>query len=234
MKKVLVTGGSRGIGAATVKAFRKVGYDVYANYVSDDSAAKQLAADCGCHIYKADVSDLDAVKRMHGDIGRVDVLVNNAGIALNTMFQYATPEQVERLYGVNLFGTLNCIRVFAPDMLNEKDGVIINMSSIWGEVGGSCEADYSASKAAIIGLTKALAKEFGTSWVRVNCISPGIIDTDMNAELTVETVEEIVDSVPLERLGKAEDVAETALFLASDAASYITGQVIAVDGGWRG
>ncbi len=234
MKKALVTGGSRGIGAATVKAFCKAGYEVYANYLKDDEAAAALKAECGCHIYKADVSELAAVQRMHEDIGRVDVLVNNAGIALNSLFQYATPEQVQRLYGVNLFGTLNCIRTFSPDMLNGKDGVIINMSSIWGEVGGSCEADYSASKAAIIGLTKALAKEFGPSWVRVNCISPGIIDTDMNADLSVEAVDEIVDCVPLERLGKAEDIAQTALFLASDAASYITGQVISVDGGWRG
>ncbi len=234
MKKVLITGGSRGIGAAMVRAFCAAGYDVYANYASNDEAAEALAAECGCRLYKADVSDKAAVLQMHADIGDVDVLVNNAGIALNSIFQYVSNEQENRLYGVNLFGTLNCTRVFLPAMLKKKDGAIINLSSIWGEVGGSCEVDYSASKAAIIGFTKALAKEVGPSWVRVNCISPGIIDTDMNADLSIEAVEEIVDSIPLERLGKPEDVAAAALFLASDAASYISGQVISVDGGWRG
>lgn len=234
MKKVLITGGSRGIGAAMVRAFCAAGYEVYANYVKDDAAAQALAAECGCHIYKADVSDKAAVAQMYESIGAVDVLINNAGVALTTLFQCVSAEQEARLYGINLFGTLNCIRAFLPDMLKKKDGAIINLSSIWGEVGGSCEVDYSATKAAIIGLTKALAKEVGPSWVRVNCISPGIIDTDMNAELSIEAVEEIVDCIPLERLGKAEDVAQTALFLASDAASYISGQVISVDGGWRG
>ncbi len=234
MKKVLITGGSRGIGAAMVRAFCAAGYEVYANYVSDDGAAAALAAECGCHIYKADVSDKAAVARMYESIGGVDVLINNAGVALTGLFQCITAEQAERMYGVNLFGTLNCIRSFLPDMLKKKDGVIINVSSIWGEVGGSCEADYSAAKAAIIGLTKALAKELGPSWVRVNCISPGIIDTDMNADLSIEAVEEIVDCIPLERLGRGDDVAKAALFLASDDASYISGQVLSVDGGWRG
>ncbi len=234
MKKVLITGGSRGIGAATVRAFCKAGYEVYANYMSNDKAATALAAECGCHIYKADVSDKAAVVKMYEDIGAVDVLINNAGVALNGLFQCISAEQAERMYGINLFGTLNCIRTFLPDMLKNQDGAIINMSSIWGEVGGSCEADYSAAKAAIIGLTKALAKEVGPSWVRVNCISPGIIDTDMNADLSVDTVNAIVDCVPLERLGRADDVAQAALFLASDAASYISGQVLSVDGGWRG
>ncbi|MBQ3196144.1 MAG: SDR family oxidoreductase [Clostridia bacterium] len=238
MKTVLITGGSRGIGAACARLFASEGYKVIISYEKSKEAADALCAELGCEAFCFDVSDRNAVfdfrdKLAARDIN-VDVLINNAGVSLFGLFQYIDAAAAERMYGVNLFGTLNCIRAFLPQMVEKKDGVIINLSSVWGEVGASCEVDYSAAKAAIIGLTKALAKEVGFSGVRVNCLSPGVIDTDMNANLSVADVEEIVNSVPLERMGKGEDVAKAALFLASDNASYITGQVLSVDGGWKG
>ena len=238
MSTVLITGASRGIGAACVRLFASKGWQVIANYKSSDKEAKALQEETGCLIYKADVSDAAAVKAMHGEIKKrgicVDALVNNAGVALFGLFQEISEEQAKAVYGTNLFGALNCSREFLPDMLSRQKGCIINLSSVWCEVGGSCETDYSASKAAIVGFTKALAKEAGFSGVRVNCVSPGIIDTDMNAALSVDEVAEIVDSIPLERLGNPEDVAEAVYFLASEKASYITGQVLCVDGGWKG
>lgn len=238
MKTVLITGGARGIGAATARLFAKEGYRVLINYEKSHEAAKALCEEIGCEAFSFDVSDREAVIAFKDELCRrgisVDVLINNAGISLFGLFQYVNPEDADRMYSVNLFGTLNCIRAFLPDMVSKKSGVIINLSSVWGDVGASCEVDYSTAKAAIIGLTKALSKEVGFSGVRVNCLAPGVIDTDMNANLTVNDVEEIVNSVPLERLGKAEDVAAAALFLASDNASYITGQVLSVDGGWKG
>ncbi len=238
MKTVLITGGSRGIGAAIARLFAAEGYRVLINYEKSEAAANALCEELGCEAFKFDVSDRNAVldfkERLEARGITVDVLINNAGVSLFGLFQYVDAEAAERMYGVNLFGTLNCIRAFLPQMVEKKDGVIINLSSVWGEVGASCEVDYSAAKAAVIGLTKALAKEVGFSGVRVNCLSPGVIDTDMNANLSVADVEEIVNSIPLERLGKGEDVARAALFLASDSASYITGQVLSVDGGWKG
>ncbi|MBP5755016.1 MAG: SDR family oxidoreductase, partial [Clostridia bacterium] len=145
-----------------------------------------------------------------------------------------TPEEERRLYGVNLFGALNCTRAFLPGMINGKYGVIIFVSSVFGVNGGSAESDYSASKAALIGLAKSLAKELGPSGIRVNCVAPGIIDTDMNAYLSVEEVRMLVEEIPLETLGRPEQVADTVEFLVSDRASYITGAVINVDGGWTG
>lgn len=238
MSTVLITGASRGIGAACAMLFAQNGWQVLANYKSNDAAAAELKAKTGCTLYKADVASNSEVLAMRDAVAadgfEVDVLINNAGVSLFGLFQHLSAEQAEAMYGTNLFGTLNCTRAFLPAMLERKSGCIINMSSVWGEVGASCEVDYSTAKAAIVGLTKALAKEVGYSGVRVNCISPGIIDTDMNAELSVDDIAEIVDSIPLERLGKAADVANAALFLASDKASYITGQVLSVDGGWKG
>ena len=238
MKTVLITGASRGIGAACAQAFASAGYKVLANYRSDDSAAEALKAKTGCTLYKADVGDLQAVyelrDRIAADGHTVDVLINNAGVSLFGLFQHVPVEDAMSMYRTNLFGTVNCARVFLPQMVDKKDGCIINMASVWGEVGASCEVDYSTAKAAVIGFTKALAKEVGYSGVRVNCLSPGIIDTDMNANLSIEDVEAIVDSIPLERLGRAEDVAAAALFLAGDGAEYVTGQVLSIDGGWKG
>lgn len=238
MSTVLITGASRGIGAACAALFAKNGWQVLANYRSNDGAAEALRERTGCRLYKADVADSAAVAAMRAAVTadgfEVDVLINNAGVALFGLFQQISAEQAAAMYGTNLFGTLNCTRAFLPQMLDRKRGCIINMSSVWGDVGASCEVDYSTAKAAIIGLTRALAKEVGYSGVRVNCIAPGIIDTDMNAELSAAEVADIVDSVPLERLGRPEDVAQAAFFLASDSAGYITGQTLSVDGGWKG
>lgn len=238
MKTVLITGAARGIGAACAKLFAAEGWQVLVNYKSNDTAAAKLQAETGCRLYKADVSnaaDVAALRdRIAADGFAVDVLINNAGVSLFGLFQHISADTAAEMYATNLFGTLNCARAFLPGMVDRKGGCIINMASVWGEVGASCEVDYSTAKAAIIGFTKALAKEVGYSGVRVNCVSPGIIDTDMNANLTVEDVEAIVDAIPMERLGRPNDVAAAALFLASDKAEYITGQVLSVDGGWKG
>ncbi|MBO4795342.1 MAG: SDR family oxidoreductase, partial [Clostridia bacterium] len=171
-------------------------------------------------------------KELAARTGDIDALVNNAGVSLKALFQDVTPEEERRLYGVNLFGALNCTRAFLPGMINSKYGVIIFVSSVFGVNGGSAESDYSASKAALIGLAKSLAKELGPSGIRVNCVAPGIIDTDMNAYLSVEEVRMLVEEIPLETLGRPEQVADAVEFLVSDRASYITGAVINVDGGW--
>ena len=238
MKTVLITGASRGIGAACAATFAAAGYKVLANYRSDDDAAGALRERIGCTLYKADVGITEEVYALRDRIAKdghsVDVLINNAGVSLFGLFQHVTPSEAEGMYRTNLFGTLNCSRAFLPQMVEKNSGCIINVASVWGEVGASCEVDYSTAKAAVIGFTKALAKEVGYSGVRVNCLSPGVIDTDMNASLSIEDVETIVDSIPLERLGKAADVASAALFLAGDGADYITGQILSVDGGWKG
>ena len=158
------------------------------------------------------------------------MLINNAGVSLFGIFQTISNDDRRKMYATNLFGTLYVTREFVGDMINAKSGVIINISSVLGETGGSCEADYAASKGALIALTKSLAKECGPSGVRVNCVCPGIIDTDMNANLTADDVEELVGEIPLETLGRPSDVAKAVLFLASDGAEYITGAVVDVNG----
>ena len=177
-----------------------------------------------------DVSDRKAVYQAIQDL-HIDCLVNNAGVSLVSPFDAVTEEQEKALYGTDLFGVLNCSRAVLPGMIRRKSGCIINLSSMWGETGGSCEVDYSAAKGAVIAFTKALAKEVGPSDIRVNCVCPGVIDTDMNAHLSVADVNALVEEIPLERLGRAEDVAEAVYFLASEKASYITGAVLDVNGG---
>lgn len=238
-KTVLITGGAKGIGAACALAFAEKGYNVAVNYRSSEAEAVALEGRfANIKAFKADVSDGEQVDRLFEQVnetfGGVDILINNAGVPLFGLFQCVERAAAEKMYATNLFGTLNCSRRALPFMLAQQNGVIINISSVWGEVGASCEVDYSAAKAAVIGFTKALSKEVGFSGVRVNCVTPGVIDTDMNASLSVEDVSEIVDSVPLERLGTPEDVAAAVLFLSSEAASYITGQVLGVNGGWTG
>lgn len=232
MKKVLVTGGARGIGKAVCKAFADEGYFVIINYNKSKEAAEELSSTIqNSAVFRADVADKDEVARMIEAFPDIDVLVNNAGVSLFGVFDGVREDEIRRMYEVNLFGTLNVSRAVLPSMIRRKSGVIINISSIWGECGASCEVDYSASKSAVIGFTKALAKEVGPSGIRVNCVCPGVIDTDMNARLTIQEVEDIVDSIPLERLGKPEDVANAVLFLASDKADYISGAVLSVNGG---
>lgn len=232
MKTVLVTGGSRGIGSAICKAFSQAGYFVIINYNKSKTEAESLSASLGnCALFEADVSDKEQVALMAQDFPDIDVLVNNAGVSLFGLFDSMDESSVKKMYDINLFGTLNVSRAFLPAMIKRKNGVIINISSVWGECGASCEVDYSAAKAGVIGFTKALAKEVGPCNIRVNCVTPGVIDTDMNAHLSIEEVESITESVPLERLGRPEDIADAVLFLASEKADYITGAVLPVNGG---
>lgn len=237
---VVVTGGSRGIGKSVIEAFAAAGYRVALIYASRRKEAEKTAESLrergtDAVAYLCDVSDAGQVRRVSDEItqrfGRIDVLVNNAGIAQIKLFTDTDENDWNRIMGVNAGGIYNMCRAIVPQMISRKNGRIINMSSMWGISGASCEVIYSASKAAVIGFTKALAKELGPSGITVNCIAPGVIDTEMNAELDDETRKELTDEIPLERFGAPEDVAGAVLFLASDQASYITGQVLGVDGG---
>jgi 3-oxoacyl-[acyl-carrier protein] reductase len=234
-KTVLVTGASRGIGAACAEIFAENGYNVIINYNNSQEKAEALAEKTGGLAYKCDVSDPAATGKMIEDIiekyGKIDVLVNNAGISITGVFDLVSDEDAKRLFDINVFGTLNCSKKVLPYMLKRKYGKIINISSMWGQTGASCEVHYSAAKAAVIGFTKALAKEVGASGINVNCVAPGMIMTDMTACYTPEEVEEIKEDIPLGRCGDPRDIAETVFFLASEKASFITGQVIGVNGG---
>ena len=229
MKTALVTGGSRGIGAAVCRALAREGYRVFINYNTTDPEA--LAAEISGTAVKCDVRDSAQVRGMFGEIGSVDVLVNNAGIAQQKLFTDITDSDWRDMRATHLDGTFFCCREALRSMIRSHSGSIINISSMWGQTGGSCEVHYSAVKAGIIGLTKALAKEVAPSGVRVNCIAPGIIETDMLSGFTAEELSDLRAEVPLGRLGSAEDIADAVVFLASEKASYITGQVLAVNGG---
>lgn len=240
-KTVLITGASRGIGRAAAVAFAKAGYDVAVNYNKSDEAAAALCSELEgysvrARCFKADVADKKAVADMAAEIektmGGVSVLVNNAGIAEQALFTDITEEMWDRMFAVNVKGAYNCTQAVMPRMIYEKCGRIINISSMWGISGASCEVHYSASKAALIGFTKALAKEVGLSGITVNCVAPGVIDTDMNGRLSPEIISELKEETPLNRIGAPQDVAEAILFLASEKASFITGQVLSVDGGF--
>ena len=240
-RTAVITGGSRGIGRAVSLRFAEAGYSGIAIiYHSDEAAAETLAAqlrrsgtDAEC--YKCDVASYEEVKKTADDIikrfSHVDVLVNNAGVAQIKLLIDQTEEDWEYIMGVNAKGVFNCCRHFLPHMLSRKSGRIVNISSMWGITGASCEVAYSASKAAVIGFTKALAQETGPSGVTVNCVAPGVINTEMNASLSDADVKALCDEIPLMRIGQPEETAEAVLFLASDAASYITGQVLSVNGG---
>lgn len=232
MKTALVTGASRGIGAAVARALVRDGFRVIINYHNSEAPALALAKELGAEAYRADVADNAAVQKMFDDVGRVDTLVCCAGVASYGLFTDMSHEQWRSLFSVNTDGCANCCRAAIPGMVRRKEGCIITVSSVWGVHGASCEAAYSASKAAVIGLTRALAKELGPSGIRVNCIAPGVIDTDMLSPLSEEDKTALADETPLCRLGKPEDVAELAAFLASDGAGFITGQVIGADGGF--
>ena len=231
MKSVLITGASRGIGEECARVFAKNGWKVYLNCRKNIGMLEELKAELpDSEIIPFDVSDKRAV---YENIEKLDIdcLVNNAGVALFSPFDAVTDEQEQALYGTNLFGVLNCSRAVLPMMIRKKSGCIINISSMWGEAGGSCEVDYSAAKGAVISFTKALAKEVGPCNIRVNCVCPGVIDTDMNAHLSFAEAQALVEEIPLERLGRGEDVANAVYFLASDSADYITGAVLDVNGG---
>lgn len=231
MKRVLVTGGSRGIGAACVKKFKDEGYEVFFIYNKNEEAAKKTELQTGAKGFKADVSSFDNIKRVKELIGDIDIIINNAGISQIKMFQDITENDWDKMFDTNIKGMYVTVKTFLSGMINKKNGRIINISSMWGETGGSCEVHYSASKSAVIGFTKALAKELGPSGITVNCVSPGLIDTDMNNELNEEDIKEIIDETPLERIGKADDVVDAVFYLASEKSSFITGTVLSVNGG---
>lgn len=236
MKTVFITGGSRGIGAEAVKQFSQNGYNVAFTYYNSKEQAENLSAQTGALAVYCDVSksgDVDnAVNEVTAKFGGIDILVNNAGIDEFALFTDITDEMWHKMINTNLSSAFYASRAVLPHMINKKDGVIINISSMWGEVGASCEVHYSVSKAGLIGLTKALAKEVGPSGVRVNCITPGVIDTDMNKNLSKEDIEQLKSDTPLGVIGKTGDVASTILFLCSDNAKFITGQILGVNGGY--
>lgn len=240
-KTVLVTGASRGIGRAIASLFAVNGYNVAINYNVNETAAKLLLnelqeADCSVMSVKADVGNKEQVDGMislvNKKFGDIDILVNNAGIAKQQLFTDITVQEWDRMFEVNVKGMFLCCQGVLPAMIRNRSGKIINISSIWGIAGASCEVLYSSTKAAIIGMTKALAKELGPSKIHVNCVAPGVIDTDMNADLDQSAIEELKELTPLGSIGKGTDIAETVLFLASDKADFITGQVISPNGGF--
>ena len=238
-KTAVITGASRGIGKATAIEFARNGYNVLANYNNSEKEAMELEKmlteeGYSIKVFKADVSkssEADAmIEYCLKEFGGLDVLVNNAGISQDKLFTDITDEDWERMMSINVTSVFNCSRKALQHMIWEKSGSIINITSMWGEIGGSCEVHYSASKAAIIGMTKALAKEVGPSNIRVNAVSPGVIMTDMCAYYGEETLNELKEETPLMKLGKPEDIAETVYFLA-EKGNFITGQVVGVNGG---
>lgn len=236
MKNILITGASRGIGKALVFKFSDNGYRVFLNYNKSEEEAKKISEQTGAVLLKCDISDYNEVKKMFSYIkenfGGIDVLINNAGVALpQKLIIDVTEEEWDRIFNINVKGMFNVTKEALPFMINKKSGSIVNISSMWGVTGGSCEVAYSASKAAIIGFSKALAKEVGPSGIRVNVIAPGVIKTDMNSNLTDEDLETLKEETPLEMIGSPEDVANTALFLAENTSAFITGEVINVNGG---
>ena len=232
MKTALITGASRGIGAEIARRLSQDGIKVYINYSSSRDEALSLAYSLGATAIRADISDMKQVLSMYDEIGGINVLVCNAGISEYGLFSELSQEKWRKLFAVNVDGVYNAIQGALPYMIAQKSGSIITMSSVWGVHGASCEAAYSSSKAAVIGLTKALSKELGPSRIRVNCIAPGVIETDMMSSFSEEDKRALIEETPLCRLGKPSDVAELAAFLAGDRASFITGQVIGVDGGF--
>lgn len=243
MKTVLITGASGGIGSAIAVAFAQNGYDVALNYNKNEAKAKKLAGilretyGVNAVAVGADVSDIIAVNSMFDEIdrlfGNLDVLINNAGIAQQKLFTDISSDEWCSMLNTNLGGVFNCTQeALKRYMLKNHSGVILNISSMWGQVGASCEVHYSAAKAGVIGLTKALAKEVGLSGIRVNCICPGVIMTDMMKEFDENTVAELKEETPLNLLGTPEDVADSAVFLCSEKAKFITGQILGVNGGF--
>lgn len=229
MKTILVTGGVRGIGKSIALAFLKKGYRVCVTYSRDEESAK-AASSLGLAVYKADVSKEEEVTDLFKKIGCVDVLVNNAGISLIKQIQDVTYQEWNTVMSVNVGGAFLCSREAAKHMIDKKSGLIVNISSVWGEVGGSCESVYSASKAALLGFTKALAKELGWSGIRVNSISPGVIDTPMNGHFSKEEMQALKEEIPMGRIGTGEDIAKAVLYLEEN--EYVTGIDLPVNGGF--
>lgn len=240
-KTALITGSSRGIGRACAEALARAGYAVCINYIEREDKAEELRAKLAAEgleamTFRADVADRAAVHEMVSAVnerfGQVTLLVNNAGIARQSLFQDISTEYWKRIFDVNVNGAFNTIQEVLPGMLHEHSGCIVNVSSIWGMHGASCEVAYSAAKHAIIGLTRSLAQELAPTHIRVNCVAPGVINTDMVQVLGEETLDMLAEDTPLGRLGAAEEIASAVEFLASEKASFITGQVLCADGGF--
>ena len=238
---VLITGATRGIGRACAFKFAQKGWNIAATYVQSQETAEELEKEISamgvkCRYYQADLSDSDAVRRMlllvQSEFGAPDAVVCNAGISQQKLFTDITEEDWDRMFDVNVKGMYRVIHGVLPQLLEKQSGNIVTVSSIWGETGGSCEVHYSASKAAVIGMTKALAKELGLSGIRVNCVSPGVIDTDMNRMHGEDVMEELAEQTPLGRNGQPEEVADVVYWLASERSRFITGQVLGVNGGF--
>lgn len=236
MKTVLITGGSRGIGRAMVELFSKNGYQVAFTYKSSETEAKSLAESSGALAIHADSAKepevLSAVETAVKSFGKIDCLINNAGISAFSLFTDITLEEWNNMLATNLTGAFLYSKAVIPGMVSRKSGRIINITSMWGLVGSSCEVHYSTAKAGLIGMTKALAKELGPSGITVNAIAPGVIRTDMNKMISSEDMETLREETPLMRIGEPCDVASAALFLASEDASFITGDVLNVSGGY--
>ena len=239
---ILITGAAGGIGEAIAKAFAKNGYNIILHYSKSEEKAfsikKDLEATYGVKVIpvKADLcsnEEIEALaKKALSEFGTIDVLINNAGIAHQELFQLCSDEKAKEIFDVNIMSAMKLTKEILPSMIKNHSGRIINISSMWGICGASCEVHYSASKSALIGFTKALSKEVGPSGITVNCICPGFIDTKMNAHFSEEDVKEIVDCTPMMRKGTGEDVAYLCEFLSSEKAGFITGQIISVDGGY--
>lgn len=236
MKNVLVSGGSRGIGRAVVKILTESGVRVAFLYKKNEAAAGAVAKATGAMPIRCDVSNRDQVfsayKTAKTSLGAIDGVVSCAGIAQQALFQDVTQAEWTKMIDVNLSGAAYLAQAALPDMISEKRGAIVFVSSIWGEVGASMEAHYSASKAGLIGLMRALSKEVGPSGIRVNAVSPGVIQTDMLGCFDDETLKALAEETPLQRIGTPEDVAKAIRFLLSDDASFITGQTLGVNGGF--
>ena len=240
-KTVIVTGASKGIGATTAIHFAERGYNVVINYNNSYQSAKLLTTSLKSRGFSVIQIKADVSNRMETDLliketidkfGSIDILVNNAGISQIGLIDEIDDYDAQRIFDVNLKGVYNCCRSVTPYMVNQKYGKIINITSMWGQVGASCEVAYSASKAGVIGLTKALAKELAPSNITVNAISPGLIETSMNANVSIDDLNSFVEDIPLGRIGNTSDVANAVLFLANDSSDYITGQIIGVNGGY--
>ena len=236
MKNILISGGSRGIGAALVKGLATDGHRVVFLYRQNVAAAEAIAAECGALAIRCDVSDPDAVKgavdAARTAMGGIDVLINNAGVSHIGLSRDVTDAEWRNVLDTNLSGAMYLAREVQGDMIAKGGGRILNIGSMWGKTGASCEVAYSASKAGLRGLTMALAKELGPSHVTVNCIEPGLIDTEMNKALDEQTRAALIEETPLCRIGTPEDVLCAARFFLSDAAGFITGQCLGVDGGF--
>lgn len=241
IRTAVITGASRGIGRACAVAFAKAGCGVLINYVENEAAAEETKKMCEeygvrCVTFRADVRDENEVRRMMAyaecELGGVGALVCSAGIAGSGVFTEMTRDGYERVFDTNVWGTAVCAREAAKVMIRAGGGRMVFISSMWGVVGSSCEVLYSASKAAVIGLTKALAKEMALSHITVNCVAPGVIDTDMNACYDAQTMKDLAAETPVGRIGTPEDVARAVLFLASEGAEFITGEVMNVSGGF--